>query len=199
MCRISSRYPFPFPHCALRPYQIEDKRKRCSIHPSRAAAFFQMFLPSPTCTLVWLVQPFRVKVAVARSPRDLGRGHDPSLGAPMPGHHRVWPYCWSKPSALRAPVTGSQTPKLLPPITVTSRCAGSPSICAVLQTMSLFAGRAGASSGALYRTAPARRYHDLSSAAHPPPQRPKVTEHLISCQRMSNSIATCDLNCNDTC
>jgi hypothetical protein len=40
-------------------------------------------------------------------PRDLISGHDPSLGAPIPGHHRA--RRWSKSSALRHPVTGSQT------------------------------------------------------------------------------------------
>jgi hypothetical protein len=65
------------------------------------------------------------QVTVAPFPRDRKTGHDPSLGAPMPGHHRAWPGRWSKPSALRPPVTGSQTPNCSLPFIVTSRCAGS--------------------------------------------------------------------------
>lgn len=100
MCRISSRYPFA-------PLPPDPKSK--PNHPRRAAAFFHMSLP----TLV----PFRAttqgQVTVApfstRPPEQ--RGHDPSLGAPMPGHHRALARTVGpRPSALRTPVTGSQTP-----------------------------------------------------------------------------------------
>ncbi|KAE9378923.1 hypothetical protein N431DRAFT_148920 [Stipitochalara longipes BDJ] len=45
MCRISSRYPVP-------QSRSSNKRKRKSIHPSRAAAFFHMFLSTCTATLL---------------------------------------------------------------------------------------------------------------------------------------------------
>ncbi len=65
----------------------------------------------------------RGQVTVVLSTRP-ERGHDPSLGAPMLGITAPGPYRWSRASARRAPVTRSQTPKLLPPFIVTLRCAG---------------------------------------------------------------------------
>jgi hypothetical protein len=177
MCRISSRYPFPqFPS----PYQTAHKRRRRSIHPSRVAAFFHMFLPTAPRTLVLFVRPFRVKSmwlalhATLREVTILVRCSN-ARTSPRLAVLLVKAKCASR-SCHRVANT-----ELLPPITVTSRCAGSPSICAVLQTLSLFAGRPGASSGALYRTAPAaRRYHDLSSASLSPNAPSHGTSHILS-------------------
>ena len=120
--------PIPIPPLRIAP--ISDRRQaQALLNSSKSRCCVLPYVPSHCPSHPRLVcATIQGQVNVARSPRDPERGHDPSLGAPMPGHHRAWPYCWSKPSALRAPVTGSQTPKLLPPITVTSRCAGSPSI-----------------------------------------------------------------------
>jgi hypothetical protein len=89
------------------------------------------------------------QVTVAPSPRDRRTGHDPSVGAPMPGHDRAWPLVQTQrasPSCHRVANT-----ELLPPFTVTSRCAGSFSAfhlrCAAsaYQTMALFASSSSSS------------------------------------------------------
>lgn len=71
-------------------------------------------------------------------PRDLDIGHDPSLGDPIPGQHRV---CrWSKPTALRFFVTGSQTQNcFLPSYCHITQRRNIELYCNAGQTMSLFA------------------------------------------------------------
>jgi hypothetical protein len=76
-----------------------------------------------------------------RFPRDRKRGHDPSLGAPMPGHDRGWPLAkiqCASPSRHRIANTENEMP---PPFDVTSRRAETFLLlyCAPSQTMSLFA------------------------------------------------------------
>jgi hypothetical protein len=155
MCRISSRYPSP-------PYQTISSKSRCCVLP------YVSFHPrSPRATI-------RVKVTVAPFPRDLKIGHDPSLGAPMPGitAPRRGRTVGQNPVrfALLAPVTGSQTPNCsLPSL--------SPRAVQAIYSFALCGERwsnnvsvcklPGSSSEALYCTSPARRYNDRSSASHP--------------------------------
>jgi hypothetical protein len=182
--------PLPISDRAQAQAQINSSKSRCCVLP-----YVPSHCPSHPRLVCATIQG---QVNVARSPRDPERGHDPSLGAPMPGHHRAWLYCWSKPSALRAPVTRSQTPNcFLPSLSPHAVQALPASALCCKHCLCLQAGPEPPVE--LCTVLRQQRVATMTCRAHRFPPTPQVTEHLISCQRISNSIATCDLNCNDTC
>jgi len=103
--------PFPIFLCPPIHIRTKSSKLRCCVLP---------YVSSHPRPLRATIQG-QVTVVLSTRPEI---GHDPSLGAPMPGITAPGWYCWPRASARRAPVTGSQTPKLLPPFIVTLRCAG---------------------------------------------------------------------------
>jgi hypothetical protein len=167
MCRISSRYPFP--HIRSNPQvpfiQVALRCCYCCCCRYRLLPYVSSHSPL-------LPSPFSCNHSGPSCRGSLSTrpeiGHDPSLGAPIPGHHRAWPYCWSKPSARRAPVTGSQTPNCsLPSLSPHAVQAAQAFALCCKQCLCLQAAPEAPVERALYCTSPARRYNDLSSASHP--------------------------------
>ncbi|PMD66625.1 uncharacterized protein K444DRAFT_122601 [Hyaloscypha bicolor E] len=167
MCRISSRYPFPHIRSNLQVPFIQVALRCCYCCCCRCRLLPYVSSHSPL-----LPSPFSCNHSGPSCRGSLStrpeRGHDPSLGAPIPGHHRAWPYCWSKPSARRAPVTGSQTPNCsLPSLSPHAVQAAQAFALCCKQCLCLQAAPEAPVERALYCTSPARRYNDLSSASHP--------------------------------
>lgn len=170
-------------------YQIISSKSRCCVLP-----YVSSHPRPPRATI-------QGQVTVAPFPRDLKIGHDPSLGAPMPGitAPRRGRTVGQNPVRFVLLSPGRKHPNCSPLHCHLALCRLFTHLCCTAsadQTMSLFAS---------YPEAPVQlctvlrqRVATMTFRAHRTPM-PQVTEHLISCQRMSNSIATCDLNCNDTC
>jgi hypothetical protein len=136
------------------PYQIESSKSRRGLLPN-------------VCSHPRTRGTIRGQVAVAPFPRDLQIGHDPSLGAPMPGHHRAWPMVGRNPLrfALLSPGRKHRTVSSLSLSHHPVQAASVHLRCAVLRVLikQCLCLQAAAP---LYCTSPARRYNDLSRGAH---------------------------------